>query len=316
MSAPSVAPSLAQEIVAPDVSSIVTEDDTPVDNIYSEKQQRLLTEALYTSWSGPPPEEEGSRRRFVAMANVGVFSTAIDPPVVPDVLVSLDVALHDDVLAKEHRTYFLWVFGKSPDLVIEVVSNRVGGELTTRKKKYRDLHVPAYVVWDPAQHLGGADLQAFELRGMLYIKKKGAFFDAMGLGLVVWEGTFEGCTQRWLRWVDAEGKLLLAGAEQAKLAQKHTRQEQKRTQRERERAQQERERAQQEQERAQQAVERAQHAVEHAQHAVEHAQQADERAQHADERAQHADERAQLERKRAEHFAARLRALGIDPDAP
>jgi hypothetical protein len=50
----------------PNVDHLVTEDDTPVDNIFSEKQQRLLTEPLYNSWSGP-----GEGRPFVAMANVG-----------------------------------------------------------------------------------------------------------------------------------------------------------------------------------------------------------------------------------------------------
>ena len=32
-----------------DIESLVTEDDTPVDNMPSEKQQRLLTEPLYSS---------------------------------------------------------------------------------------------------------------------------------------------------------------------------------------------------------------------------------------------------------------------------
>ena len=39
--------------VAPNIDDLVTEDDTPVDNLPSEKQQRLLTEPLYSSWSGP-----------------------------------------------------------------------------------------------------------------------------------------------------------------------------------------------------------------------------------------------------------------------
>ena len=34
----------------PQVESLVTEDDTPVDHLLSAKQQRLLVESLYTSW--------------------------------------------------------------------------------------------------------------------------------------------------------------------------------------------------------------------------------------------------------------------------
>lgn len=57
----------AEIVTSLDISHIVTEDDTPVDNL-SEKQQRLLTEALYSSWLAP----NGSKR-FLAAANVGLF---------------------------------------------------------------------------------------------------------------------------------------------------------------------------------------------------------------------------------------------------
>lgn len=51
MSAPSTAPSKFRINV--DVSALVTEDDKPVDSIYSEKQMRLLTEPLRVEWVGP-----------------------------------------------------------------------------------------------------------------------------------------------------------------------------------------------------------------------------------------------------------------------
>jgi hypothetical protein len=41
-----------------EVDEIVTEDEAPVDNIFSEKQQRLLAEPLYSSWT--PPQLEGA----------------------------------------------------------------------------------------------------------------------------------------------------------------------------------------------------------------------------------------------------------------
>ena len=50
LAASSVTPPLD---VRPGVEHLVTEDDTPVDNLFSEKQQRLLTEPLYASWPGP-----------------------------------------------------------------------------------------------------------------------------------------------------------------------------------------------------------------------------------------------------------------------
>jgi len=252
MSAPSIAPSRAFPVDEPDVSSIVTEDGAPVDNIFSERQMRLLTDPLYVAWAGPPPDDDGAARPFVALANVGVFGTPHTPPVVPDVLLAVGVTLAGDVHEKQHRTWFTWVFGKSPDLVIEVVSNREGGELTQKKTKYRDLHVPIYVVWDPEGHLSDEALQCFELRGMLYVRKRERSFPWLGLGLVIWEGSYEGCNARWLRWVDAHGELLPTGSE-AKAE--------------------------------------------------------------AERRAESERERATAAQERAERLAAKLRALGIDPDA-
>ena len=55
-----------------EMENLVTEDDTPVDNILSEKQQRLLTEPLYGAWSGPDQHAPG-HRPFLALANVGLF---------------------------------------------------------------------------------------------------------------------------------------------------------------------------------------------------------------------------------------------------
>ena len=44
------------EVPFPDTSLLVTQDDTPMDNIYVEKQQRLLTEPLLVRGSAPGAE--------------------------------------------------------------------------------------------------------------------------------------------------------------------------------------------------------------------------------------------------------------------
>ena len=75
----------------PCVDDLVTEDDTPVDNFPSAKQQRLLVESLYSSWAGP-----GEGRTFLADANVGLFYTVHQPPLVPDFFLSLDVEVAED----------------------------------------------------------------------------------------------------------------------------------------------------------------------------------------------------------------------------
>ncbi len=72
----------------PDTSHLITEDDSPVDNLFSEKQQRLLTRSLYSSWPGP-----GEGRPFLAAANVAVYFAVRQPAIVPDVFLSLDVEM-------------------------------------------------------------------------------------------------------------------------------------------------------------------------------------------------------------------------------
>ncbi len=108
--------------LSPDISHLVTEDDTPVDNLFSETQQRLLCDCLYSSWSRP----DGSRI-FLVAANVGVFYAVHQPAIVPDVFLSLDVQAPQDWREKRNRTYFTWEFGKPPDVAIEIVSRPASG---------------------------------------------------------------------------------------------------------------------------------------------------------------------------------------------
>src|SRR5438445_13730888 len=81
--------------VIPNLDDLVTEDGAPVDSIYAEKQYRLLTEPLYSSWAGP-----GGGRPFLALANVGWFHTSAQPPLVPDALLSLDAFPSGDLRSK------------------------------------------------------------------------------------------------------------------------------------------------------------------------------------------------------------------------
>jgi hypothetical protein len=257
----SVAPELFWESSTIDVldeAQWVTEDDTPLDSILTEKQERLLTEPLYTSWSGPPPREDGAPRPFAVLANVGLFSTPKEDPVVPDVMLSLDVAIPQDLGQKGNRTYALWRYQKAPEVVIEIVSNTKGGELDTRQARYARLGVKYYVVYDPLGELGEVSLRAFELHGAAYVEMVRPWFEDVGLGLLEWEGTFEKIHRPWLRWHTRDGKVVPTGSERA-------------------------------------AEEKA-------------------RAEMAEVRADDEKARADDEKARAERLAARLRALGLNPD--
>ncbi len=271
-----------------DISHLTIEDDTPVDNIQSEKQQRLLVEPLYSSKALSSP--------FLAAANVGLFYKLKGDPVVPDMMLSLGVQCADDFSKKQNRSYFVWEFGKLPEVCVEIVSNQEGDELTLSRKSqqkgkttikkelYAQIRIPYYVVFDPLQQIQGQN----EMNGALLrvwsnvsgryteltphqgISEVGqsVWLEEVGLGLTLWSGQFEEeVTRLWLRWCGSpeggtgsprDGQIIPTGAERADV--------------ERQRADVERQRAD---------VER---------------------------------QRADVERQRADHLAERLRAIGVNPD--
>jgi len=216
-----------------DISHLVIEDDTPVDNFLSELLQRLLVEPLYSAKVLPMP--------FLAAANVGLFYKLKAFPIVPDVMLSLGVQRPDDFLERSNRSYFVWEFGKVPEVCIEIVSNAEGDELTLSKRSqqkgktickkelYAQIGVAYYVVFDPLQQIqgeqemNGALLRIWVISPLGYVELtppegittpgQAVWLEAIGIGLILWEGQFETVTQRWLRWCDREGHVIPTGAE-------------------------------------------------------------------------------------------------------
>ncbi|MCX7853857.1 MAG: Uma2 family endonuclease, partial [Caldilineales bacterium] len=164
-----------------------------------------------------------------------------------------------DWWAPEHRSYFIWEFGKPPDVVVEIVSNRRGQETGTKLKTYARIGIPYYVIYDPQGFVQRTPLVVYELKGGLYHPRPDNRLEGVGLALTLWNGVFEGRLDRWLRWCTLDGALIPTGAEQA----------------------------------------------------AEERRRAEEERRRAEEEARRAEE----ERRRAERLAARLRSLGIDPDA-
>jgi Uma2 family endonuclease len=199
------------------IENLVTEDDEPVDNLYSAKQQRLLARTIYSSWI--PPQSEGKhkkRRKFLADVNVGLFYAIHEPPMVPDMFLSLDVEPHEGWLDKEHRSYFIWEFGKAPEVVVEIVSNRKGHELDKKLKDYARMGVTYYVVHGPKNRLSEDTVRVYEIGfGKRYRLREDLKLPEVELSLTLWKGVFEGLEDTWLRWVDADGNLIPTGEERA-----------------------------------------------------------------------------------------------------
>ncbi len=180
-----------------DLSHIVIDDDRAMVNLFSERQMRLLVESLYTSWPG-----SGDDRNFIAMANVGVFAHLYAPPLVPNVLISTDVPLPPDLSKKEQRAYFVWEYGKPPDIVVEIVSNKVGGELGDKLLDYARMGVGYYVVYDPQRYISQEPLRIFTRQGLRFAEVTERWLAQTELGLMLWEGEYEGTHGVWLRWCD------------------------------------------------------------------------------------------------------------------
>ena len=70
-----------------------------------------------------------------------------------------------------------------------------------------------------------------------------SYFPFSNESALLWQGTFEGKEDEWLRWCDQDGNAIPTGAEKAQQARLQTEQERQRAQQEHERAQQEHERA-------------------------------------------------------------------------
>jgi Uma2 family endonuclease len=264
-------PKLDPEVI-PNIENLVIQDDQPLDNIFVERQQKLLTEPLYGGWSGP---EDGVS--FLALANVGLFPTPKRPPLVPDVMLSLDVEAGDQS-CKQHRSYLMWIMGKAPEVVIEIVSDRTGGEDTTKIRAYARVAVTYYVIFDPEEHLKAGVLRVFVLNQGKYDPIAPDWLPAVGLGLKLWEGTYQGVTGHWLRWCDRQGQFIPTNEERA------------------------------EQERL--AKEQAQQRAEQERLGKE---QAREQAKQARQQADEAKRQLEQDRQRYEHLLAHLRAHGIEP---
>lgn len=219
-----------------DISHLTIEDDAPLVNFQSEIQQRLLVEPFYSSKALPLP--------FLAAANVGLFYKLHGEPIVPDMLLSLGVQRAEDFSERRDRSYFVWEFGKVPEVCVELVSNREGDELAVSQKSrqrgkerskkdiYAQIHVPYYVVFDPLWQIQGeAEMNGTLLRVWMLIAGdyheltpaegitevgQPIWLESLGLGLTLWQGEFEEPVSRlWLRWCDEQGRVIPTGAERA-----------------------------------------------------------------------------------------------------
>ncbi len=210
------------------IEDVITEDETPVDGIAADKQHRFLVQTLNNPYLPPPLGKEP----FVAGTNIGLFSPQLSQPLVPDAFLSLKVKLPEDLWENRHRAYFVDVYGKPPEIVVEVVSNRKGGEDRKKLREYALVGVLYYVIYDPKKRLSKKVVRCYELQGGSYMEMPRHWFSKVNLGVTLWNGVYEGREDTWLRWCDQSGQILLTGDEVAEQERQHAEQEHQRAEQE------------------------------------------------------------------------------------
>jgi hypothetical protein len=182
-------------------------------------------------------------RTFIADANVGVFASIYKSAIVPDAFLSLDIQLPPNFREKRYRSYFLWEYGKPPDVVIELISDLRGEELGSKMRDYAQIGTRYYAIFDPDRHFNSQLLRVYGLRLGVYEELSSHWLPDIGLGLTLWEGAYEGAHDTWLRWCDQHGQVIPTGAEYSEQQRQRAEQASQRAEQERQRAEQERQRA-------------------------------------------------------------------------
>lgn len=214
----------------PDISHLEIEDDEPVDNIFSEKQQQLLVDSLDASVSE-------NLRPYVALANVGLFASPHHPPLVPDVMVAFGKEPAGPLTEKKNNTYLIWNYGGPPDIVIELVSNKKGGEDSRKLNTYAKWRVGYCVIYDPFAYLGHRPLRTFQLTGTTYVELIDPFkLPQLNLGFTIQYGEYRSFEGPWLRWVDGQGTTLCTASEIVEKERQRADEERQRADEERQRA--------------------------------------------------------------------------------
>ena len=206
----------------PDLTNIQTEDGAPVDSLFTEKQMRLLTSPLWDNWHPEDP--------FAVYANVGLWLQLKIPAIVPDVMLAFHDPMYvEETWTKESQGFFIWD-RSLPHVVIEIVSRTPGGELDKKKKRYADLRILHYVVWDPKGYLSQTPLRYFALVAGGYEEGPMPTRSLAGVGLTLktWKGKFEDWNRTWLRWCDGDGNLIPTAAEMGQVQKENLQREARR----------------------------------------------------------------------------------------
>ncbi|MGF1522441.1 MAG: Uma2 family endonuclease [Leptolyngbyaceae cyanobacterium] len=190
----------------PTQAELPYDDGEPMESQRHQLQMELLMDGL-GSWLEAREDGFVGGNMFVYYSLAQVRNRDFKGP---DVFVALGVP------KGERRSWVCWEEDKTPDVVIELLSESTATVDKGEKKRiYQDrMHVPEYFWYDP---FNPDDWAGFQLRGGTYQEipvdeQNRRVSEMLGLSLVPVAATYKDITATWLRWAALEGTLLLPTA--------------------------------------------------------------------------------------------------------
>ncbi|MEQ9481410.1 Uma2 family endonuclease [Coleofasciculus sp. F4-SAH-05] len=255
----------------PDHTQLPESDGTFVKNFQEHPQSLILTDSIGSVLQQLHPDGQ-----YAIGQDCGIYWRETKPPEkgaeAPDwfYVPNVPPLLNGEI----RRSYVLWRELIAPMIALEFASGNGDEERdatplsvspegeTTKPGKFwvyeRIIRIPYYAIYE----IKTSQLEVYHWRDFSYQKispnERGHYpIPPLGVELGLWQGTYQNQTQRWLRWWDSEGNLLLIGEERAQLERQRAEQESRRAEQEHQRAEQEHQRAEQESRRAEQAEQKA-----------------------------------------------------------
>ncbi|WP_438024084.1 Uma2 family endonuclease [Sorangium sp. So ce233] len=206
-------------IPPPGEDELPYDDGEPMESERHRAQMDLLIEALKLHWH--------ERDDAYVAGNMAIYFSELQAKKNdfrgPDVFVVLDTT------RRERKSWVVWQEdGRTPDVVIELLSDST--EAVDRGDKMQVyaklLRVPEYYLFDPFS--GALEAYTLDRATRSYVPvPPGANGDVasacLGLRLGVRHGTYQGLEIDWLRWIDAQGRVLPTDEEQARAAEEQAR---------------------------------------------------------------------------------------------
>jgi len=195
-----------------------TEDGIPLETPWHRSEINLLIELTRCHWR--------DRTDFYTGGNMFIYYSikqALDiatQPATPRRYRGPDFFVVKDVDGTRYRgAWVVWEEGgRYPDLIIELLSPSTAVVDRTEKKTLyeRTFRTAEYYCYDPmSQELEGWWLSREGYEALTPGPEGWLWSAVLGLWLGRWEGVFQGERAVWLRFFDAEGRLVLTGEEAA-----------------------------------------------------------------------------------------------------